>query len=318
VIGHPSWWLIAGYYGLIIATLMRRRLHLGHGQLLACWLLSVNLWVWSSAITRMSQAKWLEVTTLDVGHGDAMVIRTPGRQTLLVDTGTQEAGEYAVVPFLRYHGVGAADALFLTHFDEDHLGGALPLLQSTRVRRVFTNGAQPTTPTGHQVLAMARAKRIPVEPLSAGVRLTGLGGADMMMLHPPESRVPGARPESNDNSIVAKLTRGRISWLLCADIEEAGLPWLLAWRETLRSTILKVPHHGSALGREGKRFAEQVRPSIALISVGRRHGLPASSTLDEWKSVGSQIMSTREAGAVTIRTDGVRLLVTNYRKQASP
>ncbi|MBI4353940.1 MAG: DNA internalization-related competence protein ComEC/Rec2 [Candidatus Omnitrophica bacterium] len=318
VIGHPSWWLITGYYGLIMVTLMRRRLHLGHGQLLACWLFGLSVWVWSGAMARIQQVRWLDVTALDVGHGDALVIRTPGRQTLLVDTGTQEAGEYVVVPFLRYHGIGDVDALILTHFDEDHLGGALPLLQSTRVRRMFTNGAQPTTPTGHQVLAMARAKRIPVEPLWTGMRLTGLGGADMMVLHPPKGRVPGTRPESNDNSIVAKLMRGKVSWLLCADIEEAGLPWLLAWRETLHSTILKVPHHGSALGREGRRFAEQVRPSVALISVGRRHGLPATSTLDELNSVGSQIMSTREAGAVTIRTDGMRLLVTNYRKQASP
>ncbi len=314
VIGHPSWWLIAGYYGLVVVTLMRRRLRLSHGQLLACWLLGLNLCVWSSAIARIRQAVWLEVTTLDVGHGDALIIRTPSRQTLLVDTGTQEAGQYVVVPFLRYQGIGTIDALILTHFDEDHLGGAIPLLQSARVRRVFTNGGQPTTPTGHQVLALARAQQIPIEPLSAGLRMTGLVGADMAILHPPRDGVPGTRRESNDNSVVIRLSRARVSGLLCGDIEEAGLPWLLAWGERLRSTILKVPHHGSALGSSSRAFLEQVAPSVAILSVGRRHGLPSMKTLKDLNAVSAQILSTRQDGAVTIRTDGVRLLVTSYRK----
>jgi competence protein ComEC len=85
----------------------------------------------------------------------------------------------------------------------------------------------------------------------------------------------------------------------------------------LRSTILKVPHHGSALGWRGHRFAEQVRPSLAIISVGRRHGLPAESTLSELQAIDAQILTTRQAGAITIRTDGTRLLVTTFHSNNS-
>lgn len=317
VVGHPSWWLIAGSYGLVAISLGRRRLRLSHGQLLICWLLGINLWLWAGALVRVRQATWLEVTALDVGHGDCLVIRTPSRQTLLIDTGSQEAGAYVVVPYLRYHGIQTVDALVLTHFDEDHLGGAIPVLQSARVRRVFTNGARPTTPTGHRVLALAREARIPQEALSAGRRLTGAAGVDMMILHPPERGVPGTRRESNDNSVVIKLTRGGVSWLLGGDLEEAGLPWLLAWGAVLRSTILKVSHHGSALGWRGQRFAQQVRPSMAIISVGRRHGLPSAETTAALVEVGAQVTTTREAGAITIRTDGTHLFVTTFRPEAS-
>ncbi|OGX16526.1 MAG: DNA internalization-related competence protein ComEC/Rec2, partial [Omnitrophica WOR_2 bacterium GWF2_63_9] len=263
VVGHPSWWLIAGSYSLVAATWCRRRLRLSHGRLLLCWLLGINLWLWAAAIVGFRQAKWLEVIALDVGHGDCLVIRTPTRHTLLIDVGTQEAGEYVVVPYLRYRGIQTVDALLLTHFDEDHLGGAAAVLQSARVRRVLTNGAQPTTPTGRRVLALARGARIPIESLSGGHQLTGAAGLDMMILHPPMSGVPGTRRESNDNSVVIKLTRAGVSWLLGGDLEEAGLPRLLAWGAVLRSTILKVPHHGSALGWRGRQFAELVRPSLA-------------------------------------------------------
>jgi competence protein ComEC len=317
VVGHPSWWLIAGSYGLVAISLGRRRLRLSHGRLLICWLLGINLWMWAGALVRVRQARWLEVTALDVGHGDCLVIRTPSRQTMLIDTGSQEAGAYVVVPYLRYHGIHTVDALVLTHFDEDHLGGAIPVLQSARVRRVFTNGAQPTTPTGDRVLALAREARIPQEALSAGRRLTGAAGVDMMILHPPERGVPGTRRESNDNSVVIKLTRAGVSWLLGGDIEEGGLPWLMGWGEGLRSTILKVPHHGSALGWRGRSFVEQVRPSIAVISVGRRHGLPSERTREVLAAVGAQVITTRESGAVTIRTDGIHVLLSTFRPDPS-
>lgn len=137
----------------------------------------------------------------------------------------------------------------------------------------------------------------------------------MRVLHPPPAFVPGTQPSSNDNSVVMKLTKQGVSLLLCGDIEEDGIPWLMTWDEMLRSTVLKVPHHGSALGRWGRAFVERTQPEVAVISVGRLHHLPSPAILQDLEGTGAQILLTRRDGAITVRTDGTRLLVKTFRQQ---
>ena len=283
-------------------------------RIILCWLVGLNLWLWGMVGLRGLHSRWLEVTILDVGHGDSIVIRTPNRQTLLVDTGTHEAGQYVVAPFLRFNGVQRLDAVVLTHPDEDHLGGAIPLVQQGYVRRLLTNGFTVKTPTAHQVLDLANAASLRSDRLAAGMQLTGLGGMEMMVLHPPPQFVPGTASSSNDNSLVIKVTKGAVSVLLCGDLEERGVPWLMRWGPQLRATILKVPHHGSALGQWQRRLFEQVHPELSVISVGRLHHLPAAGVLRDLESVNSRVYLTRDYGAVTVRTDGKQLLVKTYRQ----
>ncbi|MBI4323082.1 MAG: ComEC/Rec2 family competence protein [Candidatus Omnitrophica bacterium] len=332
-VGHPSWALILGYYLVVILTLLARRLRMNPVHVLVCWLVALNVWWWGLVAAQAGQAGWLEVTVLDVGHGDSLVIRTPSRQTLLVDAGTEEAGRFAVVPFLRYKGWHTLDALILTHFDEDHAGGAAPLLRALTVRRLFTNGSVGRTRTAREVLAYAKALHIPQEPLTAGMRLTGDAELAMLVLHPPPGFVPGTEPSSNDNSVVMRLAKGDVSALLCADLETHGLPWVMRWGSAphrarhslasedgagsvggaLSSTVLKVPHHGSALGPLGAAFVEQVHPATAVISVGRRRGFPSEEVMEILERVGAHVLLTRRDGAVTIRTDGRRVEVHTFR-----
>jgi competence protein ComEC len=136
---------------------------------------------------------------------------------------------------------------------------------------------------------------------------------ELEVLHPPPGLVPGAAPESNDNSVVLKVTKGSVSVLLCGDIEEAGLPWLLQAGRPLGSTVLKVPHHGSRLGTVGERFFDAVQPQIAILSVGRLHHLPTAETLHALQGTGARIYSTREDGAIHLRTDGHRLEIRTFK-----
>ena len=318
LVGQPSWWVIGGYYGLVMLTLLRSRLRWSPARVVLCWLAGIAVWVWGTIGVEWLASRWLEVTVLDVGHGDSIVIRTPNRQTILVDTGTRQAGQYTVVPFLHFKGWNTLDALILTHPDEDHVGGAIPLLGGVRVKRLLTNGFPATTHTAQAVFAGAEARRIPRAILAAGMRLTGAPGVEMLVLHPPDGFVPGTSPGSNDNSLVLTLHMRRMRMLLCGDLEEAGVPWVLRWGPVLGSTVLKVPHHGSALGPHGRRFLEQVHPAAAVISVGRLHGLPSAEVLEELRAVGARVLLTRRVGAVTIRTDGKRLLVSTFREPSAP
>jgi len=312
-VGHPPWLVIGGYYGLVAVGLLRRHLRLSPGHIMVCWVVGLNVWLWGRVGAQAAATRWLEVTVLDVGHGDSVVIRTPGQQTLVVDAGTQEAGRYVVVPFLRFKGFQTLDALFLTHPDEDHIGGVPALLQDLRIKRIFTNGFPAMTRTAHRVVEMIERTPLAHDRLAAGMRLSGDTDLEMDVLHPPEGFVPGTDPASNDNSLVLKLTIGTVSFLLCGDLEEEGIPWILRGDERLRATVMKVPHHGSALGAWGRRFIERVHPSTAIVSVGRLHGLPSPAVVQDLAEVGAQVFLTRRDGAVTIRTDGQRLVVTAFR-----
>lgn len=314
-VAQPSPWLLAGYYGLLGLSLFGQRLGWGCGRLAVLWAAGFALGVWSAVAVRALDSRWLRVDVLDVGHGDSIVVRLPRGHILLVDAGTEEAGRFRVVPFLRAIGAASLDALVLTHADEDHVGGAAAVLGAVPVKALLTNGARGDTMSARRVHRLAAMRGVPHIVAAAGMVLHGGAGASIEVLHPPRGLVPGVRPESNDNSLVLKLTKGSVSILLTGDIEEAGLPWLLGAGQDLRAAALKVPHHGSRLGGAGEALLRQVNPTVALLSVGRAHGLPAPEIVRALERAGVGLYTTRWDGAIHARTDGRRLEVRTFRSR---
>lgn len=315
-VGRPSLAFLIGYYGLVGLSVSRSRLGLSGTRLFLCWMCGLAVWLWALVGQRVVQSRWLRVDLLDVGHGDSIVVRTPGGRTLLVDAGVPDAGRYRVVPFLRAAGISTLEALLLTHPDADHIGGAVALLEQMRIKRLLTNGVRDDTMSARQVWRAAAAAGVEELVLSEGLTLSEGEALTIEVLHPPGGLVPETAPDSNDNSLVLKLTHGSVSFLLCGDVEEAGLPWLLRHGPRLRSSVLKVPHHGSRLGQGGERLFSMVQPEVAILSVGRAHHLPAPETLRALRKSGARLYSTREAGAISLRTDGKKLLVKTFRKES--
>ena len=162
-------------------------------------------------------------------------------------------------------------------------------------------------------LEMVQIRRMGAVPLAAGNRIISEPEVAIEGLHPPPGLLLGVPAKSNDNSLVLKVTKGSVSMLLTGDIEEAGLLRLLEAGEALQATVLKVPHHGSRLGEVGQRFFRRVAPRIALLSVGRLHRLPAAQTLEVLRRAGAAVYSTREDGALRVRTDGASVDVHTFR-----
>jgi competence protein ComEC len=250
----------------------------------------------------------LTVEVFDVGQGDAVFIRTPDGQKLLVDGGPdgqvieQELGE--ALPFWDRK----LDMVLLTHPDSDHLSGLLSVVERYDVGQVVESPVEAETELAAAWQDLIDEKGVPCEEVAAGGWVDLGRGASLRILGPPEQPLMGTSADTNNNSLVLKLTWGDVSFLLTGDVEAAGEAALLEDRADLRATVLMVAHHGSAYSTS-QALLDAVRPVVSVISVGADNdfGHPAASTLERLDD--TIVYRTDQQGDVTFSTDGERLWV---------
>ncbi len=238
------------------------------------------------------------VVVLDVGQGDAILVRDGGR-TMLVDTGPDPT---TLRRALARHGVRRVDVLVLTHAHDDHTGGVTGLEGVCEVGWVGVPLiADATDPADvwrrHGSRAGTRKDRPPRE-LEAGDSWK-LGRTTVIVLWPPSGGVEGM--ETNDTSVVLQVTRGEFDCVLTGDAEEAVWSALEASSALVDIETLKVPHHGSRNGLTASAL-DRWRPELALISVGTGNsfGHPASSTMALLGEAGSGVWRTDRHGDLVV------------------
>ena len=232
--------------------------------------------------------KGLYITYLDVGQGNAAVIELPDNRTLVLDTGRRG---FQVGTFLRYRGIESIDALILSHESSDHIGGVGYLMRNFNIHEIWDNGRL-IYPDGFFENVIHR-------PLQRGDIIKG-NGYTITALHPYKgfyTRLSGR--EKNNDSLVLHIKGYRNSFLFAGDIEREAEEDLSHLKEHIKSTVLKVPHHGSRTSTS-EVFLNTVSPEIAIISVGRRNmfGHPHKETLNTLRDV--KIFRTDIDGAVSI------------------
>ena len=231
----------------------------------------------------------LRVETLDVGQGLAVLVST-ARHTLLFDTGpafeNSDAGQRIIAPRLWAMGLRRLDGLIVSHSDSDHSGGAVSL--EAAFQPVWSLYGQPRV--GSRQVRCAAGQ------------IWQWDGVRFEVLHPPVHWAENPYFSNNDRSCVVRVESAWGSVLLVADIERLGeLELLENQRERLPSTALLVAHHGSR-GASSERWVAAVRPSEAIISVGRHNafGHPHSEVLGRYRDVGSRVWRTDRAGAIRL------------------
>lgn len=247
--------------------------------------------------TGTSQAGTLTVTWLDVGQGDAAVIQCGG-QSMLIDGGKPEKSSY-IYAWLQQHGLSYLDVIVATHVDADHIGGLSGALNYASVGTAYcpeTTGTTETFQSFVKYLAQ-RGKQITVP--TAGETFA-LGGAQVQILGPLHSA-----EDSNDNSIVLKVSFGATSFLFTGDAERAEEQDLLNAGVNLQSTVLKVGHHGSDTSTSYP-FLRAVAPQYAVISVGagNSYGHPTEAVLSRLRDAGVTTFRTDMQGEITAVSDG--------------
>ena len=247
--------------------------------------------------TGTAQAGTLTVTWLDVGQGDAAVIQCGG-QSMLIDGGKPEKSSY-IYAWLQQHGLSYLDVIVATHVDADHIGGLSGALNYASVGTAYcpvTTGTTETFQSFVKYLAQ-RGKQITVP--TAGETFA-LGGAQVQILGPRH-----CAEDSNDNSIVLKVSFGATSFLFTGDAERAEEQDLLNSGVNLQSTVLKVGHHGSDTSTSYP-FLRAVAPQYAVISVGagNSYGHPTEAVLSRLRDAGVTTFRTDMQGEITAVSDG--------------
>jgi len=310
------WWLGWSIAGLVLLIVGRARA--------VAWAASAAVMLmlagWAVFGRGEGLREGLQIDVLDVGHGDAIVIRHPDGGVILVDTGggfteaaSRSVAERVLIPALGALGVHRIDLLVITHADRDHIGAAPALAERLPIRNLWLPPCAYDTPVARELrLRVERGGgQSHVVTAQEPLRWGEAGDPDSVALHVlwplDDSRRWDGRCEwdSNDASLVIKLTSAEGSLLLTGDIEapaEAALVERYGGR--LASDILKVPHHGSKTSSTDI-FLDAVSPAIALVSglPGRAPMPPHDLVLQRYADRLIPVAITGRDGALHVGTD---------------
>lgn len=307
--GASAWTLSAWVVGIVaLAQWPRPR----HRWRCVAGVFGLVVWgAWAPVLTG-DAAPTLDVVFLDVGQGDAAVVRTPGGKTILVDAGPKtrysDAGRSVVVPYLQRAGVERLDAVVVTHPDGDHLGGLPSVLRRLPTGRVFHSGQEATSSLYAESRQVLDSLSIPHRAVSAGDSILIDRAVHVHVLGPPRRPERAGLETENDASVVLRLTYGQTRMLFLGDVEARGEAWLAKrYGSTLASTVVTAAHHGSATSSTPELLRHVVRKDSthAIISAGRRNafGFPDPSVVRRWNQAGAAIHETAHR-AVWMRSDG--------------
>lgn len=245
----------------------------------------------------------LLVDILDVGQGDAIVLRAAGK-TVLIDAGDRDA---PTVEHLRMLRVTQIDLAVGTHPHADHIGRMDEVIENFPVLRYMHNGLRHTTQTYLEVAQAADTHDVQSIVATTGMTLS-LGDAVLVtVLNPSDTPLKGTRSDLNSNSVVLRVDHGEVSFLFTGDAE-APTEQAMLRRGIEPVDVLKIAHHGSNHSTTAG-FLRATQPSIAVISCGEgnRYDHPGEETVQRLTDSGIWTLRTDLSGHIRLVSDGTEV-----------
>lgn len=309
--------LVLAWAALALWKRPRLRMRLGLAAL-GCLVLSAGI----NALPQRAVPD-MEVFFLDVGQGDAALLRLPGGRHMLIDAGPRtpfsDAGERTVLRHLDRYRITHLDALVVTHADADHAGGAPSVLRGVSVGRLFHNGIVPEDGPAREMITLADSLGVPTRSLVAGDTL-GLSRAVRVRVLSPTPSVAAGR-DDNEASVVLHVEFGMTRWLFLGDAEHRAEKHLVQrWDSLLTADVVKVGHHGSRTSSSEALVKEvslrDETQAVVSVAARNRYGLPHPEPLTRWRRAGARLHLTAEEGAVWFSTDGSSIERNAWRRPA--
>ena len=311
----PLWLAIALGAALILAALAQRAGRLWFTAATGALAVLMALLLWHPFRPEVASGR-LEMTLVDVGQGDSILLSFPDGKLMLVDGGgipafgrrapsQMDIGEDVVAPYLWGRSIRHIDVMACTHAHADHIGGLPSLLQDFHTKELWT-GANSENSIWIAFREKERKTGVRIVPLHRGQRFR-YGGAELEVLAPSPEYVPKAAPGNND-SLAFRVTYGRHSFLLTGDIERQIEAEMAAEGLVRRTDVLKVAHHGSKTS-SSDAFLDLARPTFAVLSAGfeNSYGHPHAEALHRLEDRRACVLRTDLDGFITVRSDGRRL-----------
>ena len=269
------------------------------------------IFIWT-AIFNFNSQKTLAVDFLNVGQGDAILIRAPENKEILIDAGPNSSLLNQISKKLPFYNK-TIEGIIITHPDNDHIAGFTPLLERYKVLFIIYTGLEHNLSAYNRILEIAKEKHIPLYLAKAGSQIKISDELTLDIIAPFENFSGKTAKKNNNTSIVSRLVYGKTSYLFTGDAEAEEENKLLESKQNINSDVLKVGHHGSK-SSSSEDFLKMVSPKISIISAGKynRYGHPHKETLERLKTTGTQIFRTDENGNIEIQSDGENLTLENF------
>lgn len=254
----------------------------------------------------------LRLDFINVGQGDAILVRTPSGKNYLIDGGAtttvadaRKEDRELVQLYLRDQGITRLDGIVVTHWHNDHLGGIVPLLRLYDVPQIWECPTSANTDTYAAYEELCQKKRIRRISTQAGDVLEWGNELFVQVLHPDQKSKANSYADMNNMSIVLLLRYGKVQTFLAGDIEEEGEREVMKYGEGIRSQIIKIPHHGSDTS-DYAPFLRAVAPEVGVMQVGHNNSFrhPSDKTLLEYGNLGTKIYRTDKHGNIRLIIGG--------------
>lgn len=259
----------------------------------------------AGCIMDQPESNELVATVFQAGKADAILLQQ-GDAAILIDAGLEENAA-DLLSSIRALGTRSLDALIITHFDKDHVGGADTILENMSVRRVFQTNSTRDSEDYDEFIAVLQ--KLGITPTTVGSQNTmmTLGAASVMINGPAEEEYD--KDPSNNSSLITTVKLGKTTFLLMGDAENARIKEFIAsFTRPEGMLALKVPYHGHTQGQLDE-LIEAVQPDIAVITNGPEE--PDASELTKVKAMleeaGAQVLATT-AGDITLTFDGTDIV----------
>lgn len=262
--------------------------------------------------------KKCKILAFSVGNADCFLIKTPENRYIMIDTargaikdGGFSISEAVVSKYLKNKAIDNIDYLILTHYDADHIGGSIDVMESTKVKKAIVNNYKKGTDTEQKILTYIKKKKIPVSIAQNNVILYQEPGLSLKTFVPA---LDNSRNPSNDTSTIVLLTYGDFDMLFMAD---GGVDSFNKIKSYLPEDIevIKTGHHG-AFNTVNDKMLQSKNFDTAVISVGKNsYGHPSGHTINTLIDNGLQFFRTDVNNAIEVVTDGFSYNLSIYDKQ---